>query len=176
MSEIEHRLPSRSRLIRLAACACAQALLLTLAALGAAQDGPKRPISGGVLNGKAVSKPQPAYPSVAKATRASGTVAVQVTVDEQGRVISASAVSGHPLLRGAAEAAARQAEFAPTRLGGKAVKVSGILTYDFKVGTEAGGEAGGAGGEPRAARDDDKAQDNGERKFQIGEMVRLEAE
>src|SRR5919204_620475 len=51
-------------------------------------------VSGGVLNGKAISKPQPAYPPIAKAARASGTVTVQVTVDEEGNVISASAVSG----------------------------------------------------------------------------------
>jgi len=90
------------------------------------------PISGGVLNGKAVSKPAPAYPAIAKAVRASGTVTVQVTVDEQGRVTSAQAVSGHPLLRAAAEAAARQARLTPTLLSGKPVKVTGVLTYDFK--------------------------------------------
>ncbi len=89
-------------------------------------------ISGGVLNGKATSLPQPPYPAVAKAVKAQGTVVVQVEVDEQGQVISASAVSGHPLLRAAAVAAARQARFSPTLLSGKPVKVSGILTYNFK--------------------------------------------
>lgn len=88
-------------------------------------------ISGGVLNGKAVSKPQPAYPALAKAARASGTVAVQVTVDETGGVVAAEAVSGHPLLRAAAIAAARQAKFSPTLLSGKPVKVTGLLTYNF---------------------------------------------
>ncbi|HZI17353.1 MAG TPA: TonB family protein [Pyrinomonadaceae bacterium] len=94
---------------------------------------PKRtaPISGGVLNGKAISKPQPPYPPIAKAARASGTVTVQITVDESGRVISASAVSGHPLLRAAAEGAARQARFSPTLLSGQPVKVTGVITYNF---------------------------------------------
>ena len=54
---------------------------------------PKTVVSGGVLNGKAISKPQPAYPPIAKAARASGTVTVQIVVDESGRVISAAAVS-----------------------------------------------------------------------------------
>jgi protein TonB len=94
---------------------------------------PKRtaPISGGVLNGKAISKPQPPYPPIAKAARASGTVTVQITVDESGRVVSASAVSGHPLLRAAAEGAARQARFSPTLLSGQPVKVTGVITYNF---------------------------------------------
>ncbi|HEX8720832.1 MAG TPA: TonB family protein [Pyrinomonadaceae bacterium] len=92
---------------------------------------PKTIVSGGVLNGKAVSKPQPAYPPIAKAARASGTVTVQIVVDESGRVISASAVSGHPLLQQAAVAAARQARFSPTLLSGQPVKVSGVITYNF---------------------------------------------
>jgi TonB family protein len=88
-------------------------------------------IAGGVLNGKATSKPQPPYPPLAKAARAQGTVTVQVTVDETGGVTSARAVSGHPLLQQAAVAAAKQAKFAPTLLAGKPVKVSGVLTYNF---------------------------------------------
>jgi periplasmic protein TonB len=92
---------------------------------------PKTIVSGGVLNGKAISKPQPAYPPIAKAARAQGTVTVQIVVDESGRVISASAVSGHPLLQQAAVAAARQARFSPTLLSGQPVKVSGVITYNF---------------------------------------------
>lgn len=88
-------------------------------------------ISGGVLNGKAVSKPEPPYPSLAKAARASGTVTVQVTVDETGKVIKANAVSGHPLLQSAAVVAARQAKFTPTLLSGEPVRVTGTLTYNF---------------------------------------------
>lgn len=92
---------------------------------------PRAPISGGVLNGKAISKPQPAYPAIAKAARAAGTVTVQVTVDEQGNVISARAAGGHPLLQQAAVNAARQARFSPTLLSGQPVKVSGVITYNF---------------------------------------------
>lgn len=89
------------------------------------------PISGGVLNGKAISLPQPVYPPAARAVHASGTVNVQVTIDEKGSVTSASAVSGHPLLRAAATAAARQARFAPTKLSGAPVKVTGVIVYNF---------------------------------------------
>ncbi|MBC7911623.1 MAG: energy transducer TonB [Pyrinomonadaceae bacterium] len=96
---------------------------------------PKPPavISGGVLTGKAVSKPQPAYPPIAKSARAQGTVTVQILVDESGKVVSASAVSGHPLLRAAAVQAAYRARFSPTLLSGQPVKVSGTITYNFTL-------------------------------------------
>jgi protein TonB len=92
---------------------------------------PRAPISGGVLNGKAISLPKPAYPPIAKQAHASGTVVVQVTIDENGSVISAHAVSGHPLLQAVAVAAARGARFSPTKLSGQPVKVTGVITYNF---------------------------------------------
>ena len=92
---------------------------------------PPKTISGGVLNGKAVSLPKPAYPAAARAVRASGAVQVQVLIDETGKVVSASAAGGHPLLQAAAVSAARGARFSPTLLSGQPVKVSGIITYNF---------------------------------------------
>ena len=90
-------------------------------------------ISGGVLNDKAVSLVQPTYPAAARAVRASGKVIVQITVDETGKVISADAASGHPLLKAAAVKAAFASLFAPQMLAGKAVKVSGMLVYNFEL-------------------------------------------
>ena len=90
-------------------------------------------VSGGILNGKAVSKPQPAFPPIAKAAHASGTVTVEVLVDEDGDVISAKAMSGHPLLQQSAVEAARLARFSPTRLSGRPVKVAGYVTYNFPL-------------------------------------------
>ncbi|HEY0364970.1 MAG TPA: TonB family protein [Pyrinomonadaceae bacterium] len=92
---------------------------------------PRAPISGGVLNGKAISLPKPSYPPIARAAHASGTVVVQVLIDENGSVVSAHAVSGHPLLQGAAVGAARQARFSPTKLSGQPVKVTGVIQYNF---------------------------------------------
>jgi TonB family protein len=88
-------------------------------------------ISGGVLNSKAIEKPLPNYPEVARAAGASGTVVVQVSVDEEGRVEKARAVSGHPLLQSAAVEAAYRARFSPTKLSGNPVKVFGVITYNF---------------------------------------------
>lgn len=90
-------------------------------------------VSGGVLQGSALRKPAPAYPPIAKAARAQGAVQVAVDIDEDGNVISASAVSGHPLLREAAVQAARQWKFRPTMLTGVPVKVQGVLTFNFTL-------------------------------------------
>ena len=68
---------------------------------------------------------------MAKAAKAGGTVMVQVVVDEDGKVISANAVSGHPLLKQAAVQAAYGARFTPTKLSGQTVKVSGQIAYNF---------------------------------------------
>jgi TonB family protein len=88
-------------------------------------------IRGGVLNGKASSLPVPEYPQIAKAAHASGNVTVDVTIDEDGNVIAAKAVSGHPLLQAASVAAARNAKFTPTKMSGQPVKVQGLLIYSF---------------------------------------------
>ncbi len=90
-------------------------------------------VSGGVLQGSAIKKPAPAYPPIAKAARAAGAVQVQVTISEDGRVIDAQVVSGHPLLRDAAVQAARQWVFKPTELSGVPVKVQGVLTFNFTL-------------------------------------------
>jgi protein TonB len=71
-------------------------------------------------------------PPLARAARISGSVVVEVMIDEVGNVISARALSGHPLLKDAAVDAARQWQFAPTLLSGAAVKVIGTLTFNFE--------------------------------------------
>lgn len=84
-----------------------------------------------VLNSEAISLPKPPYPDIAKKVGAQGAVNVQVLIDETGRVVSAKAISGSPLLKAAAQHAATQARFSPTMLGDQAVKVSGVITYNF---------------------------------------------
>lgn len=84
-----------------------------------------------MLISKAISIPKPAYPPMARQIRVEGPVAVQIVVDEQGKVISAQAVSGHPILVHAAKEAALQARFTPTVLNGQPVKIQGVITYNF---------------------------------------------
>lgn len=93
---------------------------------------PAGPVSLGVVNGKATSLPKPPYPSAAVAVNAQGEVKVQVTIDEDGKVISAKAISGHPLLKREAERAAWSARFSPTTLSKIPVKVTGMIVYNFR--------------------------------------------
>ena len=92
-----------------------------------------KPISGGVLNGTAVSLPSPGYPDTARKMRASGMVTVDVVIDEEGKVISAKASAGPTILREAAVTAALRARFSPTTLSGQPVKVSGVINYKFSL-------------------------------------------
>ncbi len=84
-----------------------------------------------LLNGKALYLPPPEFPSIAAGLRASGAITVTIIIDEEGKVIAAQAVAGHPLLLSAAEQAARKALFTPTIEQGKPVKVLGRIQYNF---------------------------------------------
>ena len=88
-------------------------------------------VTEGFEAGHALELPKPAYPPIARAAHASGSVGVQVIIGLDGSVIVAAAVSGHPLLWGAAVSAARQARFTPTKYKGKPVKVVGVIQYNF---------------------------------------------
>jgi hypothetical protein len=90
------------------------------------QNQKRGPISGGMLNGKAIYLPQPEASG-----DVNGVVMVQVLIDEQGSVIEARPISGPQQLHAAAVNAARLARFSPTMLMGEPVKVSGTLSYNF---------------------------------------------
>jgi TonB family protein len=90
-------------------------------------------VSGGVLQGSAIKRVPPAYPPIAKAARAQGPVRVRITVNEAGEVLTADVEGGHPLLRDSAIEAAKQWQFKPTTLENKAVKVNGVLTFNFTL-------------------------------------------
>jgi TonB family protein len=93
---------------------------------------PEPPRSLGVVNGKATHLPIPPYPAAAIALQVKGEVSVQVTIDEFGKVTSAKAINGHPLLRRDSERAAMNARFSPTTLSKVPVKVTGVIIYNFK--------------------------------------------
>lgn len=94
---------------------------------------PKPPVirSLGVVNGKAIDLPKPSFPHNSVNITGNNEVRVQITINEQGNVISANAVSGHPLLRANAVNAARRAKFHPTLLSNQPVKVTGYIVYNF---------------------------------------------
>lgn len=84
-----------------------------------------------VLNSEAKLLPRPNYPPLAKQIKLQGTVSVQVLIDETGKVVSAKAVTGHPMLVPEAVKAAMGARFSPTMIGDTPVKISGVITYNF---------------------------------------------
>jgi len=92
-----------------------------------------KPVSGGVLNGKAVSLPAPVYPEFARRAHTGGLVEVDVVVDESGKVISARALTGPPSLREVSVQAALRARFSPTKLSGQPVKITGRINYNFTI-------------------------------------------
>lgn len=84
-----------------------------------------------VIASKAINKPAPPYPAIARIAKIQGPVSVQVLIDEGGRVVSAKATSGPPLLQAAAVQAAYSASFTPTLLSKQPVKVTGVIIYNF---------------------------------------------
>ncbi|HEY7914828.1 MAG TPA: energy transducer TonB [Blastocatellia bacterium] len=90
-------------------------------------------LSSTVLQGKALDRHTPEYPELAKRAGVEGAVVVEVVIAESGRVESARAMSGHPLLVMPATQAARRWRFAPTLLNGQPVKVTGVITFNFKL-------------------------------------------
>lgn len=88
-------------------------------------------VTGGVVNGKATNLVKPVYSAAAKSVGAKGDVKIQVTISEDGNVISASVLDGHPLLRQSALQAAKSSKFTPTFLSGEKVQVQGFIIYRF---------------------------------------------
>jgi TonB family protein len=99
---------------------------------------PQKPqkVQEGILQGRAITRVMPVYPANARSLNAFGTVVVQVVVSEDGRVIDAKAISGHPVLRTPAVEAARKWVFQPTMLNKAPVKVESVLTFVFKTGSQ----------------------------------------
>lgn len=87
----------------------------------------------GVDRAQILYLPKPAYPPIARAAHATGEVHVRVIIDYDGKVIAAAAVSGHPLLQAASVRAAREALFAPAKLNGQPVRVTGVIRYTFSA-------------------------------------------
>jgi TonB family protein len=86
-----------------------------------------------VVAAEATSRAQPSYPRAASLAGVSGSVAIQVSINERGSVIDARAVSGPPLLRDAAVNAARRWRFTPSTIGGVPVKATKTIVFNFKA-------------------------------------------
>lgn len=94
---------------------------------------PRVAVENEALSTRVISLPRPAYPDEARDAKVTGAVRVLATVDEQGNVVDAEAISGSPLLQAAAVAAARQAKFEPLITNGRPVKTKSVIAYNFRV-------------------------------------------
>ena len=84
-----------------------------------------------LLCGRAISLPKPSYPEEAKAKKIAGVVRIKIVIDEEGRAIWAEAIEGHPLLVEPSIKAACQSRHTPLKISDRAVKATGIISYNF---------------------------------------------
>lgn len=107
-----------------------KALLDSISLDGTNRERPSLSLGNGdVLNGKALSLVKPRYPS--GGARLTGVVTVEVTIDEQGNVSSASVVSGAPMFHKNAISAAMASKFPPTLICGEPIGLKGTIHYSF---------------------------------------------
>jgi TonB family protein len=90
-------------------------------------------ITSNVLQGKAIDRRTPSYPPLARQIRLQGDVSVEVIISPEGRVESARVVSGHPMFAPYAREAALGWRFEPTLLNDVPVRVTGVITFVFKL-------------------------------------------
>jgi protein TonB len=75
----------------------------------------------------------PTYALTAQRSNVEGKVTVDVELDENGDVVSAKASSGHQMLRGSAEDAAKRSKFKPGMYNNKPIKAKAVIVYNFSL-------------------------------------------
>lgn len=107
------------------------------AAAEAAKNAPPPPPEfvyvGTLTSANAVRMVMPAYTIVAQRANVEGKVSVDVELNEKGEVVSAKATSGHQMLRGSAEDAAKRTIFKPALYNGQPIKSKGSIVYNFSL-------------------------------------------
>ncbi len=86
-----------------------------------------------VRNPQLISSPRLVYPSGAKQAGVQGTVTVSASIDENGKVTSAKAISGPLLLREAAAQSVKQWKYSPGTTGGKPTPAQVTVNVEFKL-------------------------------------------
>lgn len=92
-----------------------------------------RTVNLGQLNDFVLNLVKPMYPEIARRANIQGAVTVQVTLDEEGKVVSVKATDGPQLLRAVSEEAARKSKFKPVMISNQAVKATGFIVYGFRT-------------------------------------------
>ncbi|MFN7931466.1 MAG: TonB family protein [Blastocatellia bacterium] len=107
--------------------------IFALVQLAEAQLPPFRiiPVSENTLRENVIDQVPPPYPTLARAGHISGTVTVEIAVDDRGYVSATKLIAGHPLLREAVITALKNWRFKPTQVGAETVGVIGKLSFYF---------------------------------------------
>jgi TonB family protein len=109
------------------------------AAAEAAKNAPPPPPEfvylGTLTSSNAVRMVMPTYSLVAQRANVEGKVSVDVELNEEGEVVSAKATSGHQMLRGSAEDAAKRSIFKPALYNGRPIKSKAAIVYNFSLRT-----------------------------------------
>src|SRR5712691_4222636 len=95
------------------------------------QETPKK-VSRSEVNGAAVSKVPPEYPSVARQLKIEGAEEPEDLITENGTVERVNIVSGNPVLTRPATEALKKWKFNPFIADGKPVKVLAQISMTFK--------------------------------------------
>jgi protein TonB len=98
----------------------------------AAPSGPVR-VGGKIHAPSKLNNVAPVYPPSAKQARVEGTVILEATISEQGRVTDVKVLRGIPLLDNSAIDAVRQWHYSPTLLNGTPVPVVMTVTVNFRL-------------------------------------------
>jgi TonB family protein len=99
-----------------------------------AQKADENVVDLGELVGRATNLVKPEYTAEAKQAGVTGVVRLQLTLDEQGRVVITKTIMSLP--NGLTEnsiAAAKNSTFAPASVNGKPARAVGTITYSFKL-------------------------------------------
>jgi protein TonB len=76
---------------------------------------------------KAISKPTPRYPEIAKHLNLVGTVKVEIVIGPDGKVKNTNVIGGHPILIGATLDALKEWKYEPAK-----TETTATLTFDFR--------------------------------------------
>ena len=105
------------------------------AANTAQPEAPKNasPMAIGSLIEYATKRVNPVYPVAARSVRLSGTVRVDVIVDEEGKVVEVQNTNGPGMLQRSALDAIKKWQFKPFTRDGQPVKAAGFVNFNFTL-------------------------------------------
>ncbi len=97
---------------------------------------PKKIILSHLDEGMLLSRIEPRYPPMARATRTQGEVVMAAMIGRDGRIEGLRVVSGHPMLVQAALDAVSQWRYRPYMLNGQPVEVDTTISVKFTLRQE----------------------------------------